>query len=283
MYRNRTMPPWSDAAVTNAPAEGARNAHAAPPRAGSRSAAVARAPLIVQWAQSLADVREAQRLRFRVFADEMGARLDTTLPGHDIDRFDPHCEHLLVREPEEGEVIGTYRVLTPARARVAGGFYSDAEFDLGPLAHLRSRMVELGRSCVDARHRHGGVILSLWSALAAFMEERGLDVMIGCASIPMRDGGHAAANLWRQLAPSHLATPELRVQPRLALPVTALEDAAPVTAPPLIKGYLRLGARLLGPPAWDPDFNTADLPMMFSIGELQARHRRHFLGEAAQA
>jgi putative hemolysin len=240
--------------------------------------------LIVSWARSASEVLEAQRLRYRVFAQEMGARLETPLAGHDIDHFDPYCEHLLVRDADEGEVIGTYRVLTPTRARAAGGYYSDGEFDLSALEGLRGRMVELGRSCVDERHRQGGVILALWGALATFMEERGLDVMIGCASIPMRDGGHSAASLWRQLSARHLAEAPLRARPLLALPVDELDAGnQPVQPPPLVKGYLRLGAKLLGPPAWDPDFNTADLPMIFSVGDLQSRHRRHFLGGPALA
>lgn len=237
----------------------------------------------VNWAGSLGEVREAQRLRYRVFAQEMGARLKSPLAGHDIDAFDPFCEHLLVRDADEGEVIGTYRVLTPQRAREAGGFYSDDEFDLSALSGLRGRMVELGRSCVDERHRQGGVILALWSALAQFMAAHRLDIMIGCASIPMRDGGHAAASLWNRLAPAHLAGEPLCARPRLPLPIEDLDTTVQVQPPALIKGYLRLGAKLLGPPAWDPDFNTADLPMIFNVADLQSRHRRHFLGGPALA
>lgn len=240
-------------------------------------------PFTVHWAATLSEVREAQRLRWRVFADEMGARLATPLAGHDIDHYDPYCEHLLVRDADEGDVIGTYRVLTPDRARAAGGLYTQSEFDLSALAPLLPRTLELGRSCVDERHRHGGVILALWSALATYMADRGLEAMIGCASVPMRDGGHAAASLWRQLSATHRAEAPLVAHPRLPLPVDELDNGMAVQPPPLIKGYLRLGAKLLGPPAWDPDFNTADLPMIFRVADLQARHRRHFLGAARQA
>ena len=124
-----------------------------------------------------------------MFAGEMGARLDTAVPGHDVDAFDAYCEHLLVRDTETRAVIGTYRVLTPAQALRAGGLYSDTEFDLARLAHLRGRMVELGRSCVHPDHRHGGVIMALWGALADFMVRNRLDTMIGCASIPMLHNG----------------------------------------------------------------------------------------------
>lgn len=236
----------------------------------------------VGWARHLDEVRQAQRLRHDIFAGEMGARLDTPLAGHDIDLFDDYCEHLLVRESATGDVIGTYRVLTPAQARRVGSFYSETEFDLWRLRHLRERMVELGRSCVRGDHRQGGVILALWGALAEFMQRNRLDTMIGCASIPMLHNGvvsgDIAASIWRQLKQEHLAPIELHVTPRLSLPVERLDGSLAVEPPALIRGYLRLGARVLGPPAWDPDFNTADLPMIMRIQDLPARYRRHFLG-----
>ncbi|WP_349741680.1 GNAT family N-acetyltransferase [Roseateles cavernae] len=262
-----------------------------PPLAERRSLplepqASARARLDVAWARTEDEVREAQRLRYQVFVDEMGARLSVPKgapAGHDIDMFDPFCEHLLVRSVEAdgrpGPVIGTYRVLTPAAAKRAGGLYSETEFDLTRLRGLRSRMVELGRSCVHPEHRSGGAIMALWGALAEFMVRNELDTMIGCASVSMRDGGHYAAALWKQLEQSHLAGIEWQVRPRLPLPVEELHRSETVAeAPPLIKGYLRCGARILGAPAWDPDFNTADLPMMMRIADLPARYRRHFLG-----
>ncbi|RYX92425.1 MAG: GNAT family N-acetyltransferase [Comamonadaceae bacterium] len=238
--------------------------------------------LIVTWARHQDEVRQAQRLRYSIFAGEMGARLSTPLAGHDMDIFDDFCEHLLVREARTMDVIGTYRVLTPAQARRVGSTYSDTEFDLTRLRSLRERMVELGRSCVRVDHRQGGVIMALWGALAEFMVRNKLDTMIGCASIPMQHngvaGGHAAASIWRQLRETHLAPIEYHVLPRLALPVGQLDDTLEVEPPALIRGYLRLGAKVLGAPAWDPDFNTADLPMLMRIADLPPRYRKHFLG-----
>ena len=238
--------------------------------------------ITVSWARHLDDVRAAQRLRHDVFVGEMGARLTTPLAGHDIDLFDDFCEHLLVRDELTGQVIGTYRVLTPAQARRVGSTYSDTEFDLTRLRDLRERMVELGRSCVHAEHRQGGVILALWGALAGFMHRNKLDTMIGCASIPMSHNGvtngDAAASIWRQVSASHMAPIQYQVQPRLPLPVERLDSTLDVEPPALIKGYLRLGAKVLGAPAWDPDFNAADLPMLMRIDDLPARYRKHFLG-----
>ena len=244
------------------------------------------AGIAVSWAKHQDEVREAQRLRYTIFAGEMGANLPCHEPGHDIDLFDDFCEHLLVRDLATQEVIGTYRVLTPAQAKRVGSTYSDTEFDLTRLRHLRSRMVELGRSCVHADHRHGGVIMALWGALGDFMVRNQLDTMIGCASIPMQHqgphgvvgGGHAAASIWHKLKQTHMASVEFHVRPRLPLPVDRLDTSLDVEPPALIKGYLRLGAKILGAPAWDPDFNAADLPMMMRIADLPSRYRKHFLG-----
>ncbi|RZL66497.1 MAG: GNAT family N-acetyltransferase [Variovorax sp.] len=253
------------------------------PAAPTPARTVSAAPgLSVRWARHQDEVRAAQRLRYDVFACEMGACLNTPVAGHDIDLFDDFCEHLLVRDEASAQVVGTYRVLTPAQARRVGSTYSDTEFDLTRLRELRARMVELGRSCVHVDHRQGGVILALWGALAGFMHRNRLDTMIGCASIPMTHNGtpsgDAAASIWRQLSATHMAPIQYQVQPRLALPVERLDGGLNVEPPALIKGYLRLGAKVLGAPAWDPDFNSADLPMLMRIADLPPRYRKHFLG-----
>src|SRR5450755_3891852 len=138
--------------------------------------------LEASWADSTEDLRRVQRLRYQVFAGEMGARLQCvagTPPGHDADRFVHFFALLLVRpifpDEESHEVVGTYRVLTPDAARRAGGFYSETEFDLAALAPIRSRMAELGRSCIHPAWRTGGTILALWSALGDFMRSQRLD------------------------------------------------------------------------------------------------------------
>jgi len=250
-----------------------------PTRLGTESIRVA-------WACHQDEVRAAQQLRFAVFSGEMGARLHTRLAGHDIDIFDDFCEHLLVRDGHTNQVLGTYRVLTPVQARRIGSTYSETEFDLTRLRDLREDMVEVGRSCVHPDHRQGKVIMALWAALAAFMVDNRLGIMIGCASIPMQHhaatglvgGGHAAASIWKQLHERHLASIAHQVRPRLPLPVDDLDGNLAVQPPAWIRAYLRLGAKVLGPPAWDPDFNTANLPMMLRIADLPARYRNYFLG-----
>ncbi|MDZ7590521.1 MAG: GNAT family N-acyltransferase [Rubrivivax sp.] len=199
----------------------------------------------------------------------------------DVDLFDAHCEHLLVRTVPADEaparVVGTYRVLTPAAAHRLGGLYSEGEFDLVRLARLHPDFAELGRSCTDPRWRTGGVILTLWSSLGDSLQRNGLQGIIGCASVPMYSGGHLAADLWRDLSRACLAPPDLEVRPRLPLPLARLGSRSPAEPPPLVKGYLRRGAKVLGPPAWDPDFGTADLPMMLGPADLPAAYRRRLI------
>lgn len=238
------------------------------------------------WAEHLDEVRAAQRLRFNVFAREMGARLETpasaAYPEHDIDLFDDYCEHLLVRDKATQQVVGTYRVLTPAQAKRIGTTYTDTEFDLTRLRSMRERMVELGRSCVHRDYRHGGVIMALGGALFEFMRRNRFEAMFGCASIPMAHQhtahGAAAVSIWNQLRATHLAPIEHQVFPRRPLPLHQLDADLAVEPPALVKGYLRLGAKVLGPPAWDPKFNTADLPIMARLEELPGRYRKRFLG-----
>lgn len=240
------------------------------------------------WADSEDDVHAAQRLRFEIFAGEMGAQLapDAMAARLDRDRFDPFCEHLLVWAVDRAghaprQLAGTYRVLTPEGARRAGGLYADQEFDLTPLQPLRGRMIELGRACVRPEWRSGGVILALWSALGQYMVRHRLETMVGCASVGLADGGHYASALWHGVQPAYLSGPEWRVAPRCPLVLSGTASGPmPLRAmPPLIKGYLRGGARVLGPPSRDASFNTADLPIMMRMDDLSARYRAQFLAQ----
>ena len=224
------------------------------------------------------EIREAQRLRYKVFAEEMGARLSSVLTGHDIDLYDPYCDHLLVRDLAGGEVVGTYRILPPDAAKRVGSYYSEQEFDLTRLHFLRPRMAELGRSCVHPSHRSGAVIARLWMGLADYMTRYGYEYIVGCASIGMADGGHIAASVYRQITQRHLAPIEWRATPRYRLPVESLDDGRTVALPPLIKGYTRLGALVCGEPAWDPDFNTADLLMLLPMAQLNRNYARRLIG-----
>lgn len=233
--------------------------------------------LSVSIAGTCKEIEEAQRLRWLVFRDEMGARLAGE-DGIDRDVFDGFCDHLIVRDLGNDMVVGTYRILSPEKAAQVGRYYSESEFDLRRLHHLRSRTVEVGRSCVHPDYRTGGAINHLWSGIARYMDSRGYDYLIGCASIPMVDGGHAAAGIYAGLASENLSPIEYRVTPYCRLPLEALAAQSSPDVPPLIKGYVRLGAWVCGEPAWDRDFNTADLLMLLPLSRIQPRYLKWLFG-----
>ncbi|MFR9757501.1 GNAT family N-acetyltransferase [Streptomyces sp. TR06-5] len=232
----------------------------------------------VSLARDEDDVRAAQRLRHDVFAGELGARLTGPEPGLDTDSFDSHCDHLLVRDQDTGQVVGTYRLLPPERARIVGRLYAETEFDLTAQAPLRSDMVEVGRSCVHPDHRDGAVISLMWAGIARYLTDRGHSWLAGCCSLPLADGGHLAASVWRTVEERHLGPEEYRVSPHLPwLPPKEGRAAARSALPPLLRGYLRLGAWVCGPPAHDPDFGVADLYVLLDIRRTSPRYLRHFL------
>jgi putative hemolysin len=195
-----------------------------------------------------AQVRAAQRLRHRVFAEEFGAVPPTREPGLDIDDFDAHCDHLIIREDSSGDVVGTYRMLPPGRTT---RLYAEDEFDLTALAPLRDALVETGRSCVHPAHRGGAVINLMWAGITRYMRLTGYRWLVGCASVPLRDGGATASAVWRLARHKHMSPPDWRMQPHLPWRLTDadIDLAGRATPPPLLRGYLRLGAWICGPPA----------------------------------
>ncbi|MFE9656006.1 GNAT family N-acetyltransferase [Micromonospora sp. NPDC006431] len=248
-------------------------------------------------------VAAAQRLRHEVFATELGATLRPGAAGLDTDEYDAHCDHLVVLREGTDEVIGTYRLLPPGRTDRR---YAEGEFDLAALAPLRDDLVEAGRSCVHPDHRSGAVINLMWAGIARYLHLRGSRWLGGCASVPVADGGTAVAEVWAQATARHLAPPPLRVAPRRPwfAEAPAAVDPATLTAegsrsqrgdrraelelspaerhalvPPLLRGYLRLGAWICGEPAYDPDFDCADFYVLLSLDRMNPRYLRHFLGE----
>ncbi|MEU2117349.1 GNAT family N-acyltransferase [Streptomyces sp. NPDC016459] len=236
---------------------------------------------VVEIATRQEDVRAAQRLRHLVFAGELGARLDGPEPGLDSDAFDAYCDHLLVREESTGEVVGTYRILPPDRAAVAGRLYSESEFDLTRLAPVRHDLVEVGRSCVHPAHRNGAVIALIWAGLARYMTRTGHNWLAGCCSLPLADGGTLAAATWDTVKAKHLAPEEYWVTPhKLWSPDGITRPEGRTELPPLLRGYLRLGAWVCGAPAHDPAFGVADLYVLLSLRRTHPRYLKHFLSLA---
>ena len=228
-------------------------------------------------ASSTREILDAQRLRYRVFGEELGATLPHAAFGIDRDRFDRWCDHLIVRDDTNGQIVGTYRMLPSTRMASAGGFYSDTEFDTRRLQALGGQVIEVGRACIDPAHRNGAVLGMLWAGLGRYIKANKAKYVIGCASIPVGPDPAAARALCRQVLADHPAPSAWRVSPYRPFPLDdpATADAiAPASAsiPPLLKGYLRMGAKVCGAPAWDPQFGTADLLILLSVADMDSRY-----------
>lgn len=239
------------------------------------------AKLSVELAANAEDVYACQRLRYEIFGEEMGARLESAAEGIDRDRYDPYCHHLLVRDHASGGIVGCTRILTDRRAEEAGGFYSESEFDLSGLLPLPGRVMEIGRTCIHRDYRTSGAIGVLWAGLARFMTMNRFDYLMGCASIGMDDGGHQAHAIMARVRERYLAPEPLRVSPLLPLPALAGDGEIKPHVPPLLKAYLRLGVYVCGEACWDPDFNVADIFILLDVNNLDARYERHFIQRAA--
>ena len=255
------------------------NAVATSRRAGSQAPT-----FITRWAVTPCEIAAAQRLRYRIFGEEMGVQLLRSPgrpTGYDVDEFDEHCLHLLVFTTAEfgtraDEVIATCRILMPDGARRIGRYYCDDEFDLSPLCDLLPGAVEMGRVCVDLAWRNGLLILAMWREIGQLMKQEGLGTLIGCTSVRIAGNRELAGKLWQSLQSRHLVESARRVRPWNPLSLE-LSEGTDVQIPPLMKGYLRCGGRLLGPPAYDAKFRCADFPMMLRLDDLPSRYSNRVL------
>lgn len=252
-------------------------------------------PLEARLATDRAEVRAAQELRYRVFFEEQGAVAGPTVrrSRRDVDRFDGLADHLVVIDQSRSTarrpaVVGCYRLLRESVARCGGGFYSETEFDLRPLLARpreagRGELLELGRSCVDAAYRSGAVMQLLWRAIAIYRDTHGCSLLLGCASLPGTDVA-AVAHQIRYLHEHHLAPLALRpvalAARRVAHEPFAAEGFEPRAAfralPPLVKGYLRLGAMIGEGAVLDEAFNSIDVCIVLPAERIGARYLRHF-------
>ena len=226
--------------------------------------------------QGPAALREAQALRYRVFSAEFDAKLNGAELGLDMDDYDIHCRHIGVRDLESGELVATTRLLDHQAAAGLGRYYSEEEFALHGLAGLEGPVLEIGRTCVDVAYRNGATIAVLWGELAEVLNEGGYRYLMGCASISMQDGGIQAHAVMQRLRERYLCTEHLRAEPRHPLPQLDLPGNVIAEMPPLLKAYMRLGAKICGEPCWDKDFQVADVFILLKRDELCPRYARHF-------
>jgi len=230
----------------------------------------------VEIAGGTRDILAAQRLRFEVFQAEYSASFTGGESGIDQDEFDPFCDHLIVRNRQTGQVVGTYRMLLPKQAKRLGRYYSQGEFFMPRIEKMIPGLLEIGRSCVHPDHRNGPVIMMLWSGIVRYLLDNNCTHLIGCASVSMRDGGTRAATLWDRFQTTVMVDPMLEVFPKNPLPLDRMPRDTDREIPALIRAYLKLGARVCGEPNWDPNFNTADFLMLLDIEQLDPRYARHF-------
>lgn len=239
----------------------------------------------VRLARDGAEVAAAQRLRYSVFVEELGGcgEMVDHCARTEADRFDAHGDHLLLLDhsrPEDDRVVGVYRLLREAAACKAGQFYSEGEYDLGPLTRQGRPLLELGRSCLHPAYRGGPGMLHLWSGLAAYIAAHRIEILFGVASFHGTDPAPIAAPLsllhHRYLAPDPLR-PVARAEGHLAMdliPEAALDRPAAVRAmPALIKAYLRLGG-VVGQGAYiDRAFNCIDVCLVLDMANMSPKHR----------
>lgn len=252
------------------------------------------AQLQVRLARGRSDIAAAQALRYRVFYKELGASagLRGKFLRRDIDRFDRVCDHLLVIDraarrrrilPVFGSVVGTFRLMRRSVADRRGGFYSANEFDLTPILGRGGEFLELGRSCVDPDYRARAVIDRLWRGIADYVLQHRIELMFGCASLP---GTRPAelAQILSYLHHHHLAPAEWRpravpgryVDTRLLPPEQIDPRKAWSALPPLLKGYLRLGAKVGDGAVVDEQFNTTDICIVLPTERVTERYQRHY-------
>ena len=243
----------------------------------------------VRIATTAAEVDAAQALRYRVFYEEMGAHPDaaTAQSRRDSDRFDAVADHLLVIDhaigPGAEGVVGTYRLIRGEAAARVGGFYSADEYDLSAVLAFPGRVMELGRSCVDAKYRNRAAMQLLWRGIAAYVFRHRVGLMFGCASLHGTDPDALAVEL-TYLHTHHLAPAEIRpravpgryVEMRRMDPAKLEPRRALVSLPPLIKGYLRLGGFVGDGAVIDTQFNTVDVAIVVKTDLVTNKYARHY-------
>lgn len=224
----------------------------------------------------------AQRLRYQVFASEPGFALPSDADGLDADRFDEFCDHLLVHDQWTDSFVGCYRMMPPPAAVAAGGYYTATEFDISALDPVGSNIVEMGRAAVHPDHRSGSVLGLMWAGILHYLDVTGYEWVMGCVSVPLRaaPGDRLGANVRGvrdRLLSKHASAPDRRVRPHTPVVIDGLdlvdvEPAARIAMPPLLNGYLRLGASICGEPAHDPEFGVADFVALLGLHEANTRY-----------
>ncbi|GAB2997546.1 GNAT family N-acetyltransferase [Mycobacterium bourgelatii] len=236
-------------------------------------------------------IEAAQRLRYDVFSSTPGFALPATGEAfRDMDRFDEFCDHLLVRDDGTGELVGCYRMLPPSGAIAAGGLYTATEFDVREFDSLRPSLVEMGRAVVREGHRNGAVVLLMWAGILAYLDRYGYEYVTGCVSVPVETEGHAPGSQIRGvrdfIAKRHASQYRVRPYRPVRIDGRLLDDISPPprpSLPPLMRGYLRLGAKTCGEPAHDPAFGVGDFCLLLGKKHADTRYLKRLRSMSAAA
>ena len=231
----------------------------------------------VSFAKNNQEIVECQKLRYEVFAEEMGAELDSADTGLDQDKFDHYCRHLLVRDNKINKVIATTRIITNEIAQKAGSYYSETEFDIKEIISLKKTFMEIGRTCVHMDYRSSSAINHLWQGVAREMLTSQVDYMFGCVSIPISDDGQYINSLMHYIKKSGHMSKDLKVTPKSPLNNNTLPESINVVLPSLLKRYMHIGAKICGEPCLDIKFNVADIFILVDTKKINKRYQRHFL------
>jgi len=254
------------------------------------------ADLIFRFAKTPDDIRAAQRLRYRVFVEELGS--DGAMVDHDarleVDQFDPHYLHYMAIDPARSDdpldqCIAVYRLMPDDKRPLVGAFYSEGEYDLSALLNSDKKLLELGRSCIEPSYRGGGILFKMWAGMAKYVLDEGFDILFGTASFHGTDATEHAQALsllhHDHLAPEHIRPQALGEEAHSMDLIEASEldkKAATRALPSLIKSYLRLGGTV-GAGAWvDQAFNTIDVMLLVDTSDVTERQRAMFAGGIAE-
>jgi len=221
------------------------------------------------------------KLRYEVFAEEMGAELSATNNGQDKDRFDDHCHHLVVFDNTINEIVATTRLLDNNGRKQTEIFYSETEFDLSNILNPDVSYIEIGRTCIHPAYRRGAVLAMLWRGIADIVVNNKIDYLIGCASIPLSSGDKYINSVMNHITKNHYAPESLRVQPLVPLRLSdEYSHADDAILPTLLKAYLRQGALICGQPYWDAAFGVADVFVLLESSKITVRYSKHFIARA---
>jgi putative hemolysin len=228
----------------------------------------------VRFTQNEKEVRAAQRLRYETFIAEPEIRSLSNIERIDEDYFDRYCAHLIAIDRVHGDVVGTYRVLYPEARYRAGRYYMEELFHTAALFRVHNSTAEIGRACIHPQARNSVILMRMWGVLAKALISKGVRFVIGSSSIPVAGRPGSVMRLYNEVSHNRKCPLSIRVEPRI--PAASIASVASLSnpllpMPSLLRGYLEMGAHILGEPAYDEEFDCIDIPLVFDLDSAKSR------------